>query len=721
MPMKPGKDETQSEFMSRCVPEMIGEGDDKRPKEQAVAICLDIWRNKSKDQGAIEPQRKTHVDSDHDGLEYILSDAGIDRMGDIIESTGWDFTDFQKNPIALFNHDPNQIVGRWRNLRVEDGALRGNLQLAVAGTSPRIDEIRALVEQGILRAVSVGFRAIRHEPRDPENPWKGLKFTQQELLETSLVSVPANANALQVAKSLKISDDTLAAVFGRSAAEKHGVVTRQNGGSAETSPTIKRAVMTTPANGPLAARIETAQTRLVALQDSLNAHLATVDDNNPTDEANAKTTEINGQIAKQQNLLESLKASELRLGMTSEPVSKGNGSGNGNGTTSAIAVSGPRPFAAPAKKVRPSDHLFRALTVSLKQVIEGHKRTVLDMLKDTYGENQDSEYTRVIMGQMITRAATIPADTVTTAWAAELVTHAIADFMESLLPVSIYPQLASRGARFTFGRNGVVTIPYRESTPTIAGAFVQQGAPIPVKQGAFNALTLTPKKMGVISAFTREIAEHSTPAIEGLIRQAITDDTAVAIDAVLLDANPATIVRPPGLRNGVASLTPTGGGGVLAAVIGDLKGMINALTSATAGNFRSPVWIVNPGDLLSIAMMPTATSGDMPFRDEVGRGTLMGIPIIQSTSTPADTMMLIDAADFAAATGDTPAFTVSDQATLHFEDTNPQPIVATGPTPAAPTRSLWQTDTIAVRMILDINWSMRRTGMVQYVSPLGWN
>ena len=44
MPMEPGKDETQDEFMSRCVPEMIGTGPDKRPQEQAVAICLDIWR-----------------------------------------------------------------------------------------------------------------------------------------------------------------------------------------------------------------------------------------------------------------------------------------------------------------------------------------------------------------------------------------------------------------------------------------------------------------------------------------------------------------------------------------------------------------------------------------------------------------------------------------------------------------------------------------------------
>ena len=48
MPINPGKDETQSEWMARCVPEMIGTGPDKRPQEQAVAACLTIWRDKDK-------------------------------------------------------------------------------------------------------------------------------------------------------------------------------------------------------------------------------------------------------------------------------------------------------------------------------------------------------------------------------------------------------------------------------------------------------------------------------------------------------------------------------------------------------------------------------------------------------------------------------------------------------------------------------------------------
>jgi hypothetical protein len=85
-----------------------------------------------------------------------------------------------------------------------------------------------------------------------------------------------------------------------------------------------------------------------------------------------------------------------------------------------------------------------------------------------------------------------------------------------------------------------------------------------VRQGAFTSISFTPKKMGVISTFTREIYEHSTPSIDSLIRQQIVDDTSGAIDSVLLDATAATTTRPAGLRAGVAATTATAGGGLAA-------------------------------------------------------------------------------------------------------------------------------------------------------------
>ena len=116
----------------------------------------------------------------------------MDDYGDVIEASGWDLTNFLRNPIALFNHNADFPIGKWEGLNVKGGALRGHLRLAPRGTSRRIDEIRKLIEAGILRAVSVGFRPLESKPRSKS----GEHFLRSELVETSLVSIPANPNAL---------------------------------------------------------------------------------------------------------------------------------------------------------------------------------------------------------------------------------------------------------------------------------------------------------------------------------------------------------------------------------------------------------------------------------------------------------------------------------------------------------------------------------------------
>lgn len=75
-----------------------------------------------------------------------------------------------------------------------------------------------------------------------------------------------------------------------------------------------------------------------------------------------------------------------------------------------------------------------------------------------------------------------------------------------------------------------------------------------------------------------------------MLRTAIQEDTGVAIDTVLLDANAATQIRPAGLRNGVTGVTATAGGG-FAALVADLKALVAALITSSGGNIRQPVWV----------------------------------------------------------------------------------------------------------------------------------
>jgi HK97 family phage prohead protease len=122
----------------------------------------------------------------------------------------------------LFQHNHVFPIGTWANVRVEGNRLVGKLKLAKKGTSRLIDEIHSLIEQRILKSISIGFFPKKYEPLDKDNPWNGYRFSKVELFEASLVSVPANPSALSLAKSVK-SPALKSLLLGRSPnTRKHG-------------------------------------------------------------------------------------------------------------------------------------------------------------------------------------------------------------------------------------------------------------------------------------------------------------------------------------------------------------------------------------------------------------------------------------------------------------------------------------------------------------------
>ena len=628
MPMNPHKGEKQDEFLSRCVPEMMKTGD--RDNKQSVAICMDIWRNK--DKSAAPVVHKEAVSTvDPTTLEYVMSDATVDRYGDIVEPSGWNLDKFKKNPIALFGHSGGFPIGTWKNVRVEGNALKGRLSPAAPGTSARIDEIRSLAEQGILRAVSVGFQPIPGWVEPIEGGAKrGLRYKKCELLECSLVSIPANPNAIQVARGLGVSSETLDMVFGKSAIED--CVTRDGptGKSAAPKP-IRRAdpVM----NIPISKRVEDAQNKLVALRDQLTEYSANLPDD-PAEEERAGLDELNERIAAAEKALEAWQRTEQALISRTAVVAQ----------QRAVSSEPARPFAAPVAKVKPEDLVLRGIIGRLHSHASRGELTPSQAVALRYGEDgQLPEEQKIVLAE-VTKSASAPATTSTSGWASQLVQTSYAAFQQLLMPASVYPSLSAKGLRLNFGRSGVISIPTRAATPTVAGSFVLEGNPIPVRQAAFSSQTITPKKLAVISTFTREITEYSNPAIEALVRNAIQEDTSVAVDTVLLDATAASTTRPAGLRNGVTTLTATSGGG-FAALVGDLKQFVAALLTGSNGNLRSPVWIMNPAQALSISVTQNA-GGDFPFAAEINQNRFQGYPIILSATVASGFVYFLDADDF---------------------------------------------------------------------------
>ena len=128
-------------------------------------------------------------------VEVVISTAALARDGHILEPTGCDLTNYRANPVVLWQHNPDQPVGRATELVVEGDRIRARITFAPAGISAKADEIRGLVKTGIVSGISVGFDVQDGTPLDPKKPRGGQRFTKWELLECSFCSVPVDPGA----------------------------------------------------------------------------------------------------------------------------------------------------------------------------------------------------------------------------------------------------------------------------------------------------------------------------------------------------------------------------------------------------------------------------------------------------------------------------------------------------------------------------------------------
>lgn len=122
-------------------------------------------------------------------FEVIATTEGVDRDGEVISVKGWITDNFLKNPVVLFGHDYWSFpIGAVTDLKFESDKV---IAKGVFARTPEGQKARLLYEDGILRAVSVGFLPKKRE---------GNAIISAELLELSFVPVPSNPDALSLSK-----------------------------------------------------------------------------------------------------------------------------------------------------------------------------------------------------------------------------------------------------------------------------------------------------------------------------------------------------------------------------------------------------------------------------------------------------------------------------------------------------------------------------------------
>ena len=141
------------------------------------------------------------------GGRITISTPTLDRDKDRVLPFGAQVQAYQNNPVVQWGHnyrDPWATVGRTTNLEITDRGIVADFELRpAANESDPQNIVRLLWHGGWVKTASVGFNPIAHE----ENEEGGRDFTEWELLEWSLVPIPANQNALRLAaKALDIGD-----------------------------------------------------------------------------------------------------------------------------------------------------------------------------------------------------------------------------------------------------------------------------------------------------------------------------------------------------------------------------------------------------------------------------------------------------------------------------------------------------------------------------------
>lgn len=137
-------------------------------------------------------------------LRYTITTDCVDRQMDRISVDGWDLKSYLQNPVVLWGHKHDLVIGRAIDVSRDGNALKATVEFQPADM-PIVGDWAEYAyrggQTGFIRATSVGFRPLEweftnEEERGADDWFPGIDFQRQELTEFSVVGVPANPEAL---------------------------------------------------------------------------------------------------------------------------------------------------------------------------------------------------------------------------------------------------------------------------------------------------------------------------------------------------------------------------------------------------------------------------------------------------------------------------------------------------------------------------------------------
>lgn len=128
----------------------------------------------------------------------------VDRGQEVVDPKAFksSLDKYMENPIVFYNHDWDSAIGRVVEAKITSRGLMVDIEIG-KGFEPA-DKVWAQIQQGILKAFSIGFRPITMEF---DNEEEILTIKDMELYEVSVVTIPMNRESL-----FEITEDRLTSI-----------------------------------------------------------------------------------------------------------------------------------------------------------------------------------------------------------------------------------------------------------------------------------------------------------------------------------------------------------------------------------------------------------------------------------------------------------------------------------------------------------------------------
>lgn len=662
-------------------------------------------------------------DSETRTIKGVATTPTPDRVGDIVEPLGVSFT----NPLVLLHqHDHDSPVGTVVFDKPTAKGITFTATLPVISQpgklKDRVDLAWQEVVLGLIRAVSIGFRPIEHSWMDEG----GIRFLKSEVYELSLVSVPAQAEA--VITSVKSFDKPLSREVvqtiksicnketGALATKSKPVVNIKN--PSGVSDKSKQKSLGVDNMATIAEKIKGYKDaldikvkRMGDLLDEVSEEGLTFDEaqDEEFNTLDAEAKSLTSQIEK----LEKFEKMNIEGAKPVEDKSKGV-------STSALRM----PVVAKAEKLEPGIEFARYAMCQL--AAKGNPYMAFDLAKRHYGSNERVVKALEMQSQgmrmdTLMKATVEAGTTLDSTWAAPLVDYQnfAGDFVEFLRPQTIIGQ---------FGVGGVPSlnrIPFnvRIAAQTSGGSaqWVGEGAPKPLTSFDFTATELRWAKVAAISVLTNELIRFGDPSAERLVRDSLAGAVIERIDLDFVDPAKAASsnISPASITNGLTPI-PASGTGTADDIRADIRNLWAPFITANNAP-RGAVYIMDSTTALALSMMQNPL-GQSEFPGlTMNGGTFMGVPVVVSDYLPVSSgghiVVLANARDIWLADDGQVTIDASQEASLQM-DSAPTNNSATGT--ATSLVSMFQTNSTAFRAERYINWARRRTTGVAYLSDVNW-